>query len=43
VEEALSTGYPDPSYQETILTPPKPDEVAAFFEKVAAERGERRE
>ena len=41
VEDALSTGYPDPSYQETILTPPKPDEVAAFFEKVAAERGER--
>ncbi len=41
VEEALKTGYPDPSYQETILTPPKPDEVAAFFEKIAAERGER--
>ena len=41
VEDALSTGYPDPSYQETILTPPKPDEVAAFFENVAAGRGER--
>jgi putative phosphoesterase len=41
VEDALSTGYPDPSYQKTILTPPKPDEVAAFFEKVAAGRGER--
>jgi len=41
VEAALSNGYPDPSYQETILTPPKPDKVAAFFEKVAAGRGER--
>jgi putative phosphoesterase len=41
VEEALSYGYPDPTYQETILTPPKPEEVAAFFENVAAERGER--
>lgn len=41
VGEALSTGYPDPSYQETILNPPKPDEVAAFFEKVAVDRGER--
>jgi putative phosphoesterase len=41
VEDALSAGYPDPSYQETILTPPKPEEVAAFFEKVAYERGER--
>lgn len=41
VEDVLSTGYPDPSYQETILTPPKPDEIAAFFETVAAGRGER--
>lgn len=41
VEEVLSTDYPDPSYQETILNPPKPDEVAVFFEKAAAERGER--
>jgi putative phosphoesterase len=41
VEHALSTGYPDASYQETILTPPKSEEVAAFFEEVAAERGER--
>lgn len=41
VEEALSTGYTDPSYQEIILNPPKPDEVAKFFEQVAADRGER--
>jgi putative phosphoesterase len=41
VAEALSAGYPDPSYQEIILNPPKPDEVAAFFEQVAADRGER--
>ena len=41
VEEALSAGYPDPSYRVTILTPPEPETIAAFFEKVAAERGER--
>lgn len=41
VEETISTGYPDPSYRETMLTPPKPDDVAAYFEKIAAERGER--
>jgi putative phosphoesterase len=41
VEHAHSVGYPDTSYQETILTPPKPDEVAAFFEEVAVGRGER--
>ncbi len=41
VEAAMAAGYPDPSYRETILTPPKSEEVAAFFEKVAAERGER--
>jgi putative phosphoesterase len=41
VQQVLATGYPDPSYQENILTPPSSDEVAAYFEKVAAERGER--
>lgn len=41
VAQALSTGYPDPSYREIILNPPRADEVAAFFEKVAADRGER--
>jgi putative phosphoesterase len=41
VEEARSAGYPDPSYRETLLTPPTSEEVAAYFEKVAAERGER--
>jgi putative phosphoesterase len=39
VEHALSSGYPDASYQETLLTPPKPEEVAAFFEEVAAGKG----
>ena len=39
--EALAAGYPDPSYPETLLTPPSPAEVAAYFEQVAAERGER--
>jgi hypothetical protein len=38
VKDALSIGYPDPSYQETILTPPKSDKVAALFEKIAAGR-----
>ena len=41
VEGALSTGYPDASYQETLLTPPKPEQVAAFFEQAAAGRGKR--
>lgn len=41
MQAALAAGYPDPSYSQTILTPPTPDEVAAFFEKVAADRGER--
>lgn len=41
VEEAQSAGYPDPSYWETLLNPPQAEVVAAFFEKVAAERGER--
>ena len=41
VEDALSIGYPDASYQEKILTPPNPEKVAAFFEEVAAGRGER--
>jgi len=41
VEEALETGYPDPSYRDTMLCPPIPEEIAAFFEKVAAGRGER--
>ena len=41
VGEALSTGYPDPAHQGIILNPPKSDEVAAFFEKFAADRGER--
>jgi putative phosphoesterase len=40
-EEALAAGYPDPSYAETLLAPPTPVEVAEFFEKVAADRGER--
>jgi putative phosphoesterase len=35
VEQALSTGYPDASYRETLLTPPKPEQVAAFFEQAA--------
>ena len=39
VEQALSAGYPDASYRETLLTPPKPDQVAAFFEQAAAGRG----
>ncbi len=41
VKAAISTGYPDPSYRETILTPPTSEEVAAYFEQVASERGER--
>jgi putative phosphoesterase len=36
VERALSAGYPDASYRETLLTPPKPEQVAAFFEEAAA-------
>ncbi len=42
VEESLETGYPDLEYRETLLTPPKADEVAAYFENVAIERGERK-
>ena len=41
VQEALSAGFPDPSYPKTILAPPKTGDAAAFFEKVAAGRGER--
>jgi putative phosphoesterase len=42
VDEALSIGYPDPSYPRIITNPPEPAEAAAFFEKVAVERGQRR-
>jgi putative phosphoesterase len=41
VEQALATGYPDASYEDILLRPPKPDQAAAFFEEVAAGRGER--
>jgi putative phosphoesterase len=40
-DEAVSADYPDPTYSETILEPPGPEEVARYFEQVAAERGER--
>jgi putative phosphoesterase len=41
LDEALAAGYPDPSYRDTLLSPRKAEEVAAFFEKFAIERGER--
>ncbi len=41
VDEADSIGYPDASYRENLLTPPKAEEVAVYFEEVAAQRGER--
>jgi predicted phosphodiesterase len=41
VGEAIAADYPDPSYRETLLSPPQPQAVAEFFEKVAVERGER--
>jgi putative phosphoesterase len=41
VREALASGYPDPSYRDTLLSPPRPEAVAEFFEKVAVDRGER--
>lgn len=41
VEEGLASGYPDPSYERLLLTPPDTDEIAAFFEGVAVQRGER--
>jgi predicted phosphodiesterase len=42
-EQIAGSGYPDPQLAsgERLLDPPKPEQVAPFFEQLAAERGER--
>ncbi len=41
IAAAESAGYPHHGYREMMLNPPKPEEVAAFFEQTAADKGER--
>lgn len=38
---AEAAGYPHPAYREMMLNPPQAEEVAAFFEQTAAQKGER--
>jgi putative phosphoesterase len=40
-QEAEVAGYPDVEYRATLITPPAAAEVAAYFEEMAAKRGER--